>query len=831
MFPSSVYDGGVYPLDIATGDFNHDGLADLVVVNQGQSSHPAEVRVLLGNGDGSFHAMPPLTLTGTASSVTVGDLNGDGVSDAVVSNGGPFAVLLSNGDGTFHSAAPITTSNPNPRGLLGDFTGDGKLDFLLITGGLTQAAYELLTGVGDGTFTHPATGLVALPPISGASIAGDINNDGRLDFMTGMGSNPGGRAYLNNGNGTFTQVTATGDGIFKTAVLVDMDRDGKLDLVRGEGGSTATGQLSMYRGNGNGTFQSPPAWTLTWPSGVESITSGDINGDGWPDLVAANDDQDFAVFGTGGGAVSLHETFDPGGLPTRLTLGDFDGQPGRDLAVVCINDYSAYVLLSDADGSFQRLHHNPQPLPISFGFAAAVLADFNGDGIDDTAGVHCQAPGLCTEIAVAPGLAGGGFGAATLNTVGNLPDAMTVTDLNGDGNPDLVVTNIESSEDLVTNGTLSILLGVGNGSFLPQIQMAIGYNPKAVAAADLNGDGRQDVIVLVLGDPAQNIPSGVETFRGNGNGTLTAQPGFTVGLRPRDIFVGDLTGDGRPDIAAITGGTYPALPATVELLRGNGTFSPVPPVVVGQGSVFQALLAGDVDRDGDIDLVAIDQGPLGTDPFSPDYGEARVFLNNGTGSFTAGAAPRGGASPFEGRLEDLNGDGVLDLLMVDGLSTDVALLPGRGDGTFGAAERYATFGYLPQLFGRFDTDALPDLFMGGELETLGLLNVARSTPEIRMTSSTNVSWKGVPFAAGYDVVKGSLSVLHVGGLTPSILGCPYSAGPGQAFTDPALPAQGNGFFYLARARKPAGGAGTYDGEAGQAAPRDAAIDASGLACP
>jgi hypothetical protein len=247
--------------------------------------------------------------------------------------------------------------------------------------------------------------------------------------------------------------------------------------------------------------------------------------------------------------------------------------------------------------------------------------------------------------------------------------------------------------------------------------------------------------------------------------------------------------------------------------------------------LFEALLAGDVDRDGDIDLVAIDQGPLGTDPFSPDYGEARVFLNNGTGSFTAGAAPRGGAVPLEGRLQDLNGDGVLDLLMVDGLSTDVALLPGRGDGTFGAAERYATFGYLPQLFGRFDTDALPDLFMGGELETLGLLNVARSTPEIRMTSSTNVSWKGVPFAAGYDVVKGSLSVLHVGGLTPSILGCPYSAGPGQAFTDPALPAQGNGFFYLARARKPAGGAGTYDGEAGQAAPRDAAIDASGLACP
>lgn len=197
---------GAFPSSLAVGDLNGDGKTDLVIANacsrnNGGCQGDGTVSVLLGNGDGTFQAAVTYSSGGLeATSVAIGDVNGDGRPDLVVanctssgvcvSNTGSVGVLLGNGDGTFKTAVTYSSGGVGALSVaLGDFNGDGKLDLVVAncassgTCGASGGSVGVLLGNGDGTFRtavayssggHPTESVTAV----------DVNGDGKLDLLT-----------------------------------------------------------------------------------------------------------------------------------------------------------------------------------------------------------------------------------------------------------------------------------------------------------------------------------------------------------------------------------------------------------------------------------------------------------------------------------------------------------------------------------------------------------------------------------------------------------------------------------------------------------------------
>jgi hypothetical protein len=320
---------------IATADFNRDGRTDLLI-----STSSGFAAVMLGNGDGTFQ--PPL-VTNAAGGAVVGDFNGDGKPDLVAENAaGAPSVYLGNGDGTFQS--PIASGTGGLSGLsfvVGDFNEDGKAD--LAVAGSSNVA--VLLGNGDGTFqaalNYPGGAL-------GGIVIADFNGDGNPDLAMGGISNVS--VLLGNGDGTFR--TALGSGIdglgVQTLAVGDFNGDGKPDLVI----SLVSNSVNVLLGKGDGTFQSPVGYAAGYlPNGV---AVGDFNADGKLDMVAANSGvvgaNDVSIFyGNGDGTFQAPINYMSSGLSYTLAVADFNGDGRADLVIA--NQTSAVCVLLGATPS------------------------------------------------------------------------------------------------------------------------------------------------------------------------------------------------------------------------------------------------------------------------------------------------------------------------------------------------------------------------------------------------------------------------------------------------------------------------------------------------
>jgi hypothetical protein len=320
-----TYDTG-YPLatSVAVADVNGDGKPDIVVADLCVNSicnADGAVSVLLGNGDGTFQRAVTYDSGGNyVYSVAVADVNGDGTPDIVVSNrfcssgscngDGFVGVLLGNGDGTFQTAVTYDSGgNYASHVAVADLNGDGKPDIVVVNGcgsisnndcGTTNSTVGVLLGNGDGTFqTAVSYGSGGVPAWSVA--VADVNGDGKPDIVVANTCSswncPGDGSVgvlLGNGDGTFqTAVTYDSGGDYPTGVAVaDVNGDGKPDIVAANGFccsiSTGDGFAAVLLGNGDGTFQA----AVTYDSGGKGAWSAavaDVNGDGRPDIVVANE--------------------------------------------------------------------------------------------------------------------------------------------------------------------------------------------------------------------------------------------------------------------------------------------------------------------------------------------------------------------------------------------------------------------------------------------------------------------------------------------------------------------------------------------------------------
>ncbi len=326
---------------------------------------------------------------------------------------------------------------------------------------------------------------------------------------------------------------------------------------------------------------SPP---VSYPVGQVpfAIASGDLNGDGKPDLVVPNQSSNTVsvLLGNGDGTFQAAMNFAGMPCPRSVAIGDFNGDGKPDLVVPNVNGGNIVVLLGNGDGTFRAGQH----FATNGGGYSVVAGDFNGDGkLDIAVGdrQRCQrAAGqrrrhlpesARVTSAASSSLSPSRWGTSTATasptwpwrTCRAAPSAccwatatapsrrpstsppscfkLVIGDFNGDGKLDIVTANYNGD-------SVSVLLGNGDGTFQAAQTFAIGADAEYVAAGDFNGDGKLD---LAVPNTSENT---VSVLLGNGDGSFQAAHPFDVGLDPWSDTVGDFNGDGKPDLAVANAG-------------------------------------------------------------------------------------------------------------------------------------------------------------------------------------------------------------------------------------------------------------------------------------
>ena len=374
-----------------------------------------------------------------------------------------------------------------------------------------------------------------------------------------------------------------------------------------------------------------------------------------------------------------------GAEPVAIASGDFNGDGFPDRAVVNYANNSVSILLGTGDGNFQpAVNYTVGGVP-----TAIVAGDFNRDGHLDLAVANYGDLIGTGTVSILLGRGDGTFAAgATYSMLG--PEAIVTGDLDGDGKLDLAVLIDDYNGNLYVN----ILRGSGDGTFQTgkNYYVGTGVGLGALAIGDFTGDGEPDLVIYTT----VNGSSFIGTLVNGGSGGFTGKTGCTIGSGGRvSLATGDFNNDGKLDVAvAIGSGSSIA----ICLGNGDGTFSLGVSAAVGGTPI--GLAAGDLNGDGKIDLVAN----------SYTDGTVSVLLGKGDGTFTNGATYPVGKQPADLALADLNGDGKLDVTVVNGADNNVQALLGRGDGTFFVGTyRVSASGSSQIASGDFNGDGIPDL--------------------------------------------------------------------------------------------------------------------------
>jgi len=725
--PAVTYDsGGQNAVSIAVADVNSDGKPDAVVTDNCVTStcDAGAVGVLLGNGDGTFQAAVNYTSGGLSpSSVVVGDVNGDGKPDLLVGNiymgngnysRGSVGLLLGNGDGTFLGPVSFDSGGEYAYGVaVGDINGDGKLDLFVANfcadSTCASGGVAVFLGKGDGSFQPVVTyGSGGLDSYSVA--VGDVNEDGKPDLLVANYYSADGNYYSNgtvgvllgNGDGTFQAAVSYGSGGSGPVSLAvgDVNGDGKPDLLvanqcsNRNNSNSCTGLLTVLLGSGDGKFQAAVSYASGGAS-PSSIVLADINGDEKPDVLISNQ------------------------------CARLDGD--------CAGNIS--VLLGKGDGSFPAAINYGSGGQTPYSVA---VADVNGDGKPDVVVANQCASSDCTNgtVGVLFGKGNSTFGrVVSYESGGYQASWVAVADVSGDGRPDLLVANQCASSNNCANGTIGVLLQNADGSFQTAVSYPSGgYYAYSLGVSDVNGDGKPDLVVANQCATNSSCANGiVGVLLGNGDGTFQPALAFSSGGKfAFSVAIADVNGDGKPDllIANEYASTANQSTGTVAVLLGNGDGTFQPAVTYGSGGqYFYTVAIADVNGDGRPDLLLANQCAIG----GCTGGTLGVLLGNGDGTFqpaVISSIPQASGGQ-QLAIADFDGNGTLDVASGAGNF----LLLGNGDGTFQPALILGADG--PGIaVGDFNLDGKPDLAVGGVTILLNISSATTRTPTTTTLSSS-----------------------------------------------------------------------------------------------
>ena len=641
-------------ISVTLGDVNSDGILDLITAN----SNSASASVLLGNGNGTFQAKQDFTTGSSPNSVTLGDVNGDGKLDIITanSNSSSASVLLGNGNGTFQAQQTFATGTQPNSVTLGDVNDDGRLD--LITANFADDSVSVLLGNGNGTFQTQATFAAGTTPR--AMTLGDVNGDGKLDIITANYNSINASVLLGNGDGTFQaqQTFATGTGP-QSVTLGDVNADGRLDIITANFGANS---VSVLLGNGNGTFQPKVDFTTGSSTFPRSVTLGDVNGDGKLDIITANQGANSAsvLLGNGNGTFQPKVDFTTGTGPFSVILGDVNSDGRLDIITANQSSKNISVILGTGGSAIIATFLPQQTFATGNSPSFVTLGDVNSDGKLDI--VSANRASNTTSVLLGNG--NGTFQNQATFATGTQPRTVTLGDVNGDGNLDIITANISSS-------FVSVLLGNGNGAFQAQSTFAVGGSFKArfVELGDVNSDGKLDIVT------SNGTSNSASVLLGNGDGTFQTSATFATGTNALSMTLGDVNGDGKLDI--ITGNNV-SNDVSVLLGNGNGTFQTQS--TFATGTAPGSVTLGDVNGDGRLDIITANQ----------TSNDASVLLGNGNGTFQLKSDFATGTQSNSVTLGDVNGDGKLDILVANIISANASVLLGNGNGTFQTQSTFAT---------------------------------------------------------------------------------------------------------------------------------------------
>jgi hypothetical protein len=418
------------------------------------------------------------------------------------------------------------------------------------------------------------------------------------------------------------------------------------------------------------------------------LVTGDFNGDGLPDVavtgIGSNNVDVVLSCTTGTNCVNgfLPPVSYAVGTAMAVATADVNGDGNLDLLVASAGGNTVSLLLGHGDGTFATAKCSSGGGLCFTGLGPVALATGNFRGRTKEVDM-VVANSAANNIQVFLGN-GVNFGAPTTYKVGNGPTSVAVADVNGDGFPDIVVTN-------GTDNTLTVLLGNGQGKFTAKAPIATGATPVSVAIADFNGDSIPDLAV------ANSVGNSVSIFLGVGNGTFQTPTNISAGLYPQSVAIADLNNDGKFDLAVADGSGNNV---TALLGNGNGTFQPGVQFASGAKTVFAAI--ADINGDGKPDLVVANADLV--------PGEVTILYGNGNGTFQTGFNYPTGTNPQAIVTANFNCDTHADLAIANAGSNTISVLLGNSSGTFTPGSTLQTDNHPVSIVSAdFNHDGVPDL--------------------------------------------------------------------------------------------------------------------------
>ncbi len=801
------------PYSVAIGDLDGDGKADLAVISYG-SATVSVYRNTSSSGSitsGSFAAKVDFTTGAGPQSVAIGDLDGDGKADMAVVNRYSNTLSIyrntstsgSITSGSFATKVDFTTGTPPQSVAIGDLDGDGKADVVVVNTNISVYRNTSSSGsITSGSFAAKVDFTTGTDPC-GVAI-GDLDGDGKADLAVPDQNSNTVSVYRNtSSSGSITSGSfaakvnfTTGSGPCGVAIG-DLDGDGKADLAVANQSSNT---VSVYRNtSSSGSITSGSfAAKVDFATGTNpfSIAVGDLNGDGKADLAIANSGSATVsvLLNTASSGSMTSSSFaakadlTTGPTPVSVVVGDLDGDGKADLAIANYGNDSISIIRNNPviqppvvttvspnianPGSTITItgnHFNTTAANniVYFGATKATVSAASATSLTVTSPVGATYDRVSVlntasnlagneQYAYLPKYDNSAYIAGLINcddkvdfTTGSSPQSIAIGDLDGDGKADLAVANYGSNTVSVYRNTSSSG-SITSGSFAAKVDFTTGTNPISIAIGDLDGDGKPDLAVANYSSNTASVFQNTSSSGSITTGSFAAKVDFTTGTSPYSVAVGDLDGDGKAELGVANSGSN-----TVSIFRNTSssgsitTASFAAKIDFTTGTSPVSLALGDIDGDGKADIAVANNTNTTVSVFRNTSSTGSIS----TGSFAAKVDFTTGTQPYKVAIGDLDGDGKADLAVGNFSSNTVSVFRNTSSSGSITASSFATkvdftTGTNPQSLAIGDMD-------GDGKADLAVTNYSSTSVSIFRNTTSSGSITSGSFAAKVDLTAAS----------------------------------------------------------------------------